>query len=56
MTTTREEKLKYLKKEEKRLQESIERYMSIGLDDMVEVATAHLREVQSRIKHLEAEA
>jgi len=55
MTTTKEAMLDYLKKEEKRLQESIDRFMSIGLDDMEHAATAHLRAVQSKIKELEEE-
>jgi len=54
MCTTKEKKIEYLKKEEQKLQDSIDIYMSIGLNDMEQVATAHLREVQAKIKELES--
>ena len=42
----------YLEKEKKRLENAIDRYLSIGLDDMVVVASEHLKAVEEKLEEL----
>ena len=45
--------LEYLRKEKERLENAIDRYLSIGLDDMVLIASEHLRAVEKKIEEME---
>ena len=51
---TEQEMLQYLKKEEKRLEDSISKYMEIDLNDAAEIASKNLKVVQAKIREIEA--
>lgn len=54
MTMTKEAMLEYLKKEEKRLEDAISKYMEIDLNDAADIASQNLKVVRAKIKELEA--
>lgn len=53
MPTEKKLQLEYLKKEEKRLEQAIEHFLSYDLEDMAMNASKLLKVVQEKIKELE---
>ena len=54
MAIDKQEQLKALRAEEERLKKVIDKYLSIDLGEMEQIASCHLKAVQAKIKELES--